>query len=160
MRARFDSMAATVTRRPYSPSMAVVRLVGVREDPLSVDEVLAAVADERAGGTALFVGTVRAEDGGRAVVRLDYSAHPTADAAIRRVAEGVAREFGAVAVAAVHRVGELVVGDLTVVVAASCAHRAEALAAAARLIDDVKATVPIWKHQLFGDGGEEWVGAP
>jgi molybdopterin synthase catalytic subunit len=140
--------------------VTVLRLVAVRESPLSVEEVLAAVSDERAGGTALFIGTVRRDDGGRGVTRLDYTAHPDAEAAIRAVADAVAADFPAVALAATHRVGELAVGDLAVVVAASCPHRAEAFAAARRLIDDLKATVPIWKHQVFADGGEEWVGAP
>jgi molybdopterin synthase catalytic subunit len=65
-----------------------------------------------------------------------------------------------VLLAAVHRVGDLVVGDLAVVVAAGAAHRAEAFAAARQLIDDLKAEVPIWKHQRFADGTQEWVGAP
>ena len=64
------------------------------------------------------------------------------------------------ALAAVHRVGDLAVGDLAVVVGVSCPHRGEAFAAAAVLIDDLKSTVPIWKHQMFGDGSDEWVGLP
>ena len=62
------------------------------------------------------------------------------------------------ALAAVHRVGDLAVGDLAVVVAASCPHRAEAFAACQALIDELKATVPIWKNQVFADGSQEWVG--
>ena len=137
-----------------------VRLVALRESPLSVDEVIAAVRDPAAGGLVLFVGAVRDEDGGRAVQRLGYSAHPTAEAQLRAVVEAVASRFPAVALAAVHRLGELEIGDLAVVVAAACPHRAEAFDAARALIDDLKATVPIWKHQLFTDGGEEWVGVP
>ncbi|MGW1838919.1 molybdenum cofactor biosynthesis protein MoaE [Streptomyces sp. BBFR2] len=136
-----------------------VRLLAIRETPLSVDEVFAAVGDAAAGGTALFVGTVRSHDGGTDVDGLGYSAHPTAEAELRRVAEKVAADFPVRALAAVHRVGDLAVGDLAVVVAVSCPHRAEAFAACRRLIDDLKATVPIWKHQTFSDGTEEWVGA-
>ncbi|MFF9477517.1 molybdenum cofactor biosynthesis protein MoaE [Streptomyces sp. NPDC014733] len=136
-----------------------VRLLAVRETPLSVDEVFAAVGDAAAGGTALFVGTVRSHDGGTDVDALGYSAHPTAEAELRQVAEKVAADFPVRALAAVHRVGDLAVGDLAVVVAVSCPHRAEAFAACRRLIDDLKATVPIWKHQTFSDGTEEWVGA-
>ncbi|GAA2723267.1 molybdenum cofactor biosynthesis protein MoaE [Streptomyces luteosporeus] len=136
-----------------------VRLLAVRETPLSLDEVFAAVGDPAAGGTALFVGTVRDHDGGADVAALGYSAHPTAEAELRKVAEKVAGDFPVRALAAVHRVGELAVGDLAVVVAVSCAHRAEAFAACRQLIDDLKATVPIWKHQRFSDGTEEWVGA-
>lgn len=138
--------------------MDVVRLFGFRETPLSVDEVLAAVADPAAGGTAVFLGTVRDEDHGRGVTRLSYSAHPSAEEELRRVAEKVAADFPVRKVAALHRVGELAIGDVAVVVAVSCPHRAEAFAACRRLIDDLKATVPIWKHQLFTDGDAEWVG--
>jgi molybdopterin synthase catalytic subunit len=74
------------------------------------------------------------------------------------VAEHVAATHPVTALAAVHRVGDLVVGDLAVVVAASCPHRAEAFAACRALIDELKATVPIWKNQVFADGSQEWVG--
>jgi molybdopterin synthase catalytic subunit len=137
-----------------------IRLVGIRDTPLSVDEVLAAVADPAAGGLVVFVGTVRDVDGGRAVGALGYTAHPAAEDRMRAVAESVAGRFPAVALAAVHRVGDLVVGDLAVVVAAACPHRGEAFDAARALIDELKETVPIWKHQLFADGGDEWVGSP
>jgi molybdopterin synthase catalytic subunit len=134
-----------------------VRLAELRETPLSVDEVLAAVGDPAAGGVALFAGTVRDTDHGRGVTRLGYSAHPTAAAELRRVAEKAAARFGATAVAAVHRVGDLAVGDLAVVVAVACPHRGEAFEACRALIDQLKHEVPIWKHQRFADGGSEWV---
>jgi molybdopterin synthase catalytic subunit len=130
----------------------------VRDSALSVDEVLAAVSDPVAGGTVVFVGTVRDADDGRAVETLGYSAHPTVDVALREVAERVAATHPVTALAAVHRVGDLVVGDLAVVVAASCPHRAEAFAACRALIDELKATAPIWKNQVFADGSQEWVG--
>jgi molybdopterin synthase catalytic subunit len=136
----------------------VIRLAELRDLPLSVDEVLAAVADPGAGGTAMFVGTVRDEDRRRGVTRLSYTAHPQAADLLRAVMEKVAAEFGVRAIAAVHRVGDLDVGDLAVVVAAACPHRAEAFAACRVLIDDLKAQVPIWKHQVFADGDTEWVG--
>lgn len=139
--------------------MSAVRLVAIREDPLSVDEVLAAVADPAAGGIGMFAGAVRDEDGGRQVRALSYSAHPTAEAELRRVAEQIAVKFPVTAVAAVHRIGDLTIGDLAVVVAASAPHRAEALDACRALIDELKATVPIWKHQDFTDGSAEWVGS-
>jgi molybdopterin synthase catalytic subunit len=138
----------------------VIRLVGIRDTDLSVDEVRSAVADPRAGGEAVFVGTVREQDGGRPVSRLGYSAHPTALQQLQEVAERVAATFPVIGLAAVHRVGELEVGDLAVVVAASTAHRGDAFDACRVLIDDLKSTVPIWKHQVFDDGSEEWVGTP
>lgn len=137
--------------------MNTVRLAELRESPLSVDEVLSAVGDPSAGGISLFVGVVRDHDHGQDVVRLGYTAHPTAEAELRRVAEKVAASFDAIAVAAVHRVGDLTVGDLAVVVAVSCAHRGEAFSACRALIDELKQTVPIWKHQQFAGGGSEWV---
>lgn len=136
-----------------------IRLLAIRDTPLSLDEVFQAVGDDAAGGTALFVGTVRNHDGGADVAGLGYSSHPTAEAEMRRVAEKVVAGHPVRALAAVHRVGDLRVGDLAVVVAVSCPHRAEAFAACRKLIDDLKHEVPIWKHQRFSDGKEEWVGA-
>ena len=136
-----------------------VRLLDLRATPLSVDEVLAAVADPRAGGTTLFVGTVRDHDAGRPVVRLGYSAHPSALETLRVVAQRVIDQHALLGLAAVHRVGDLAVGDLAVVVAVAAAHRGEAFDAARQLIDDLKHEVPIWKHQQFADGAQEWVGA-
>ena len=137
-----------------------IRLVAVRESELSVDEVRAAVADPAAGGIALFAGAVRASDHDRGVTGLSYSAHPSAADELRRVAEEIAEKFPVLGVAAVHRVGDLAIGDLAVVVAVSCPHRAEAFDACRELIDVLKASVPIWKHQRFTDGTAEWVGTP
>jgi molybdopterin synthase catalytic subunit len=135
----------------------VIRLAEIREEPLSVEEVRAAVSEPGAGAIALFAGAVRDQDDGQGVVRLSYSAHPSATAELRRVAEKVAAEFGVLALAAVHRVGDLDIGDLAVVVAVSCPHRGEAFEACRQLIDTLKHEVPIWKHQWFGDGSSEWV---
>ena len=140
--------------------MSVVRLIAVRESELSVDEVRAAVADPAAGGIALFAGAVRDTDHGRGVTGLSYSAHPSAAAELRRVAEVIAEKYPVIGIAAVHRVGDLAIGDLAVVLAVSCPHRAEAFDACRDLIDILKASVPIWKHQLFDDGSAEWVGSP
>jgi len=138
----------------------IIRLLDVSDVPLDVGAVYAAVSDRHAGGVSLFVGTVRDHDHGRDVDRLDYSAHPTAVAVMREVVEKVVAEHDVRAVAAVHRVGALAIGDVAVVVAVACAHRGDAFAACRALIDDLKATVPIWKHQRFSDGTEEWVGTP
>lgn len=136
----------------------VIRLIGIRDTPLSVDEVLGAVRDDGTGGTAVFIGTVRDEDHERAVTRLSYTAHPTVEQELRQIMEKVAADYPVRALAAVHRVGDLEIGDLAVVVAAACPHRGEAFDACRRLIDDLKAQVPIWKHQVFADGDAEWVG--
>ena len=140
--------------------MSVLRLIAVRESELSVDEVRAAVADPGAGGIALFAGAVRDTDHERGVTGLSYSAHPTAEAELRQVAEVIAEKYPVIGIAAVHRVGDLAIGDLAVVLAVSCPHRAEAFDACRDLIDILKASVPIWKHQRFDDGTTEWVGSP
>jgi molybdopterin synthase catalytic subunit len=137
-----------------------VRLIDVRESELSLDEVRAAVADPAAGGIALFAGAVRDTDHDRGVTGLSYSAHPSAAGELRRVAEVIAEKYPVIGIAAVHRVGDLAIGDLAVVLAVSCPHRAEAFDACRDLIDILKASVPIWKHQRFDDGGAEWVGSP
>jgi molybdopterin synthase catalytic subunit len=142
------------------PADSRVRLVGLRETPLDVAEVVASLDDVSAGGLTLFVGRVRDHDHGIDVRGLEYSAHPTALEALRRVCEAVASEYDVHGVAAVHRVGRLEVGDLAVVVATTAAHRGDAFQASRALIDTLKAEVPIWKHQLFADGSEEWVGTP
>ncbi len=143
----------------YSRGVDVIRLLGIRDTPLSVDEVLGAVGDHAAGGTTIFVGTVRSQDHGKPVTLLSYSAHPNAEAELRRVAEKVAADFPLTALAAVHRVGDLELGDTAVIVAVAAAHRGEAFEASRRLIDDLKREVPIWKHQVFTDGTAEWVGS-
>lgn len=134
-----------------------VRLAELRDTPLSVDEVLAAVRAPEAGGIGLFVGQVRARDHDQRVVGLDYSAHPTAKQTLHDVVQSVLTQEITVA-AAVHRTGELVIGDLAVVVAVSAPHRGAALRVCTELIDAIKTTVPIWKHQIFADGTDEWVG--
>ena len=143
-----------------SPLPPVVRLVDIRDTALSVDEVVDAVSDAAAGGVTLFVGNVRDHDENKSVTGLEYSAHPTAMAQLSDVAEEVAREYDVLAVAAVHRVGKLGIGDAAVVVATAAAHRGEAFEASRALIDRLKERVPIWKHQLFADGTDEWVGTP
>lgn len=138
-----------------------IRLIDVRSTPLSVDEVLSAVGDPHAGGIALFVGTVRdhtPEHPDETVAELEYSAHPAAREQLEKVARSVAAAHPEALLAAVHRVGDLAVGDLAVVVAAACPHRAEAFAACRALIDTLKQEVPIWKRETFRDGSHTWVG--
>lgn len=149
-----------MTAGAAGPAGERVRLLDIRETPLSVDEALGAVADPRAGGVCVFIGMVRSVDEGRGVEELGYSAHPTALAVLREVAERVAAKHQVIAVAATHRIGDLAIGELAVVVAVSSMHRAEAFDACRDLIDTLKESVPLWKHQRFGDGDASWVGAP
>jgi molybdopterin synthase catalytic subunit len=135
-----------------------IRLLDIRDTALSSDEVLAAISDPAAGGTALFIGTVRNHDHDRPVDELTYEAHPDALKHLREVAERICADLPVTALAAVHRTGPLVIGDAAVIVGVAAAHRDVAFAACRRLIDELKAEVPIWKHQHFTDGASEWVG--
>ncbi len=137
---------------------AVIRLARTTTDALSVDRLLGLVSDRAVGGVGLFVGIVRDVDEGSSVVSLDYTAHPSADAALLACAEEVAERHDVLAVAVQHRTGHLEVGDLAVVVAVGAVHRGEALAACTELIDVIKAKVPIWKEQEFVSGQTNWVG--
>jgi molybdopterin synthase catalytic subunit len=137
-----------------------IRLIGISAAPLDVTAVYDAVQAEAAGAVALFVGVVRDHDAGRAVTSLSYTAHPTADAVLRDVVEAVIGAQQVEAVAAVHRIGDLAIGDTAVVVAVACGHRGSAFSLCQQLIDEIKTRVPIWKHQVFADGSDEWVGTP
>lgn len=152
-----DRMTAPTVRTVTGP---VLRLLALSDTPLSVEQVLAAVEDPAAGGVVSFTGLVRDNDGGRGVRELEYVAHPDAVAALERVAQAVADAFPVLGLAAVHRTGLLRVGEIAVVVAASAPHRLQAFEAAHQLIDDLKASVPVWKRQVFVEGDEEWVGTP
>ena len=140
--------------------MDVLRLVDIRETPLDVAEVLAALDEDSSGGVTLFVGRVRDHDGGQGVTGLEYSAHPSALDKLRDVCAQVASTYDVTALAAVHRTGPLAIGDIAVICATATGHRGEAFEATRALIDTLKDQVPIWKHQMFADGTVEWVGSP
>ena len=132
----------------------------VTERPLDLAAHEAAVADRRAGAVVSFQGVVRDHDHGRTVVSLEYEGHPSAERVLREVAAEIAADPDVYAVAVSHRTGPLEIGDAALVAAVSTAHRAAAFAACARLVDEVKARLPIWKRQVFTDGTEEWVNCP
>lgn len=137
-----------------------IRLVDIRETPLDVDEVVAALDDPASGGLTIFVGRVRDHDHGKGVTGLVYDAHPSALERLRKVCGRIAGEYDVRALAAVHRTGPLAIGDIAVIVATVAGHRGDTFTATRALIDTLKDEVPIWKHQTFVDGTEEWVGAP
>jgi molybdopterin synthase catalytic subunit len=141
----------------------VVRAV-LSEDPISIDDAITAVESSAAGAVVTFSGTVRNHDGGRAVDRLGYSAHPTASQRMAEVVAELAAEHTAldsqpVRIWAAHRVGMLQIGDPALVCAVSAAHRSQAFAVCSELVDRIKSQVPIWKEQFFSDGAVEWVGS-
>ena len=140
--------------------MDVLRLVDIRDTPLDVAEVTATLDDASSGGLAVFVGRVRDHDGGQDVTGLEYAAHPSALDRLRDVCAQVASTYDVTALAAVHRTGRLEIGDIAVICATATGHRSEAFEATRALIDTLKEEVPIWKHQMFADGTEEWVGSP
>jgi molybdopterin synthase catalytic subunit len=135
-----------------------VELAVVSEDPLVPDLYERAVRGAASGAVVLFSGVVRDHDHGRHVVSLDYSGHPSAGQVLGRVAAEVAAGPDVHAVAVGHRVGSLAIGDTALVAAVSAAHRQAAFAACARLVEEVKARLPVWKRQVFADGTDEWVG--
>jgi len=137
--------------------VTVIRMTELRAEPLSVDEIRAVAADPAAGAVAVFIGAVRDHDHGRGVTALSYSAHPSAQTELGRVAEKVAASYSIVSLAVAHRIGDLEIGDLAVVAAVGAEHRDVAFAACHFLVDELKATVPIWKHQFFTGGDSEWV---
>jgi len=137
-----------------------VLLAEVLDAPLDLAVHEKAVTEHRAGAVVSFQGVVRDHDGGRGVTLLEYEGHPTAEAVLREVAAEIAADPDVYAVAVSHRVGTLAIGDVALVAAVSTAHRAAAFAACARLVDEVKARLPIWKRQVFADGTEEWVNCP
>lgn len=132
-------------------------LAKISKDRIDIDIVEAAVAGPQHGAVVLFSGVVRNHDGGQAVSALEYQAHPDAEKFLRACCAEVAAESG-LPVAAIHRVGDLVVGDIALVAAVASPHRAEAFATCATLVERIKTEVPIWKRQHFATGTSEWVG--
>lgn len=144
-----------------APTTPRIAIAAISAEPLDADAHERAVAHPAAGAVVMFRGVVRDHDHGRGVTKLEYEGHPSAVDVLREVAnEVVEREPGVIAVAVSHRVGHLAIGDVAIVAAVSTAHRGDAFAACARLVDEAKARLPIWKRQVFGDGSEEWVNCP
>ncbi len=130
------------------------------EHAIELTEHEALVSHEAAGAVVGFAGVVRDHDGGRGVTRLEYSAHPTASQTLADVAAEIAADCqGVRAIAVSHRVGTLQIGDAALVAAVAADHRGAAFETCERLVDTVKARLPVWKHQFFADGSEEWVGS-
>ncbi len=133
-------------------------LTGIRHDALDLSELVAAVSHEAAGAVVTFIGAVRDHHQGQPVTLLEYKAYDRmAESELAAIAAEIESEIEGTRVACTHRVGELQVGDLAVVCAASAAHRDEAFSACRELIERVKARVPIWKRE-HGPNGPYWVG--
>lgn len=145
------------------PPRGDVRIhVHLTAEPLDVASAVADVAHPQCGGIGVFLGAVRDHHDGAAVESLEYEAwEEQARPAMRAVAQRAVRRFeGIRAVHLSHRLGPLAIGEVSVIVAASAPHRAEAIAAADALIDDLKRTVPIWKREHLADGSSRWPELP
>jgi molybdopterin synthase catalytic subunit len=140
---------------------AATDIYRVVTEPLSPDTIAAEVDDPGAGGIVIFSGVVRNETGGRPVKFLEYEAHaPMAEVKMREIGESLrARWSGVKRVAMLHRIGRLEIGEASVLIAVSAAHRGDAFEACRYAIDTLKRTVPVWKKEHFEDG-EVWVEGP
>jgi molybdopterin synthase catalytic subunit len=140
--------------------MTIVLRAELSEDTIELTEHEALVAHQAAGAVVGFAGVVRDHDGGRTVTRLEYSAHPLAQQTLAEVAAEIAADcHGVRAIAVSHRIGTLQIGDAALVAAVAADHRGAAFETCERLVDAVKARLPVWKHQFFADGSDEWVGS-
>jgi molybdopterin synthase catalytic subunit len=138
--------------------MTTVLRAEITEARIDLAEHEALVALAAAGAVVGFAGVIRDHDGGRTVLRLEYSAHPSAQSTLAEVLAEIAEQaHGVRAVAASHRIGPLAVGEAALVAAVAADHRQAAFDTCARLVDAVKARLPVWKHQFFADGTDEWV---
>jgi molybdopterin synthase catalytic subunit len=130
----------------------------VRPDPLDLSDVVSQVSDPAAGAVATFIGTTRTHSRGRTVVHLEYDAYPEmAEAEMARIAEAIRGRHEVLHVAIAHRTGHVPIGEASVIIAVSAAHRGAAMDACREAIDTLKQTVPVWKKEVF-EGGEEWIG--
>lgn len=124
---------------------------------ISLSNFISQVESVQAGAVATFSGNVRVLDNGKDVARLTYEIHPSTEEILNEVVREVASRHKVLDVAVAHRYGEIPIGESAFIVAVSAPHRAEAFAACTELVDEVKARIPIWKHQVFTDGSDEWV---
>ena len=137
--------------------MATIVKAKVTTDVLDADYFRKIVSDPSAGAVVIFSGDVRNHDGGREVISLTYEAHPDAEKVLTQVVDQVTRDTQLVKVAVAHRYGPIAIGECAFLVGVSAAHRQDAFAGCQRIVDEVKSQIPIWKHQVFADGTDEWV---
>jgi molybdopterin synthase catalytic subunit len=134
-------------------------MYNIVDHPIDTDAVIAAAADPASGATVTFIGTTRNEHDGRQVTRLEYEAYPEmAIAEMRKIGETIQERWSITRVAIVHRIGIVPIGEASIVIAVSAAHRRAAFEACHYAIDRLKEVVPIWKKEHF-QGGEIWIGS-
>ncbi|MGZ8478531.1 MAG: molybdenum cofactor biosynthesis protein MoaE [Candidatus Binatia bacterium] len=130
----------------------------VTDKPINLQELVDFVTDPEAGAIATFIGTTRNNNEGRNVIALDYEAYPEmAEKELARIGAEAAQNWQIRRIAIVHRLGPVQLGEASVIIAVSSAHREAAFAASRFAIEEIKKTVPIWKKEVF-EGGEVWIG--
>ena len=137
--------------------MSELMRADVTKEIIEVEQLAALVRDKRAGAVVVFSGDVRDHDGGKEVLSLTYEIHPTANDQIAIITQALLKERDVVKVALSHRYGEIEIGETAFAVAVSAVHREAAFETCSALVDEIKAKLPIWKHQRFSDGTDEWV---
>ena len=136
---------------------AIVHLSEITETPIDAEAVKALVSDSTTGAVVLFSGDVRDHDHGRAVISLTYECHPSSQEVLAALVNDFAARSQITSIAAVHRIGDIPIGEAALVVAVGRSHRGDAFAAVGSLVDVIKEKLPVWKHQFFSDGSDEWV---
>ena len=129
----------------------------VTDAPVHIQELSKLVANPHSGAVVTFCGDVRNHDGGKEVASLLYEIHPSAPEQIKLITQSIMGRFEIEKVAVAHRYGDIAIGETAFAVAVSAAHRQAAFDACSAIVDEVKAKLPIWKHQKFTDGSDEWV---
>jgi len=129
----------------------------VTDAPVNIAELSKLVTNPQSGAVVTFCGDVRNHDGGKEVASLLYEIHPSAPEQIKLIAESIIDRFDIEKVAVAHRYGNIAIGETAFAVAVSAAHRQAAFDACSAIVDEVKAKLPIWKHQKFTDGTDQWV---
>jgi molybdopterin synthase catalytic subunit len=129
----------------------------ITDAPVHIQELSKLVANPHSGAVVTFCGDVRDHDGGKEVASLLYEIHPSAPEQIKLITESIIGRFEIEKVAVAHRYGDIAIGETAFAVAVSAAHRQAAFDACAAIVDEVKAKLPVWKHQKFTDGTDQWV---
>lgn len=137
--------------------MPEVMRADVTTQIIDVEQLAELVRDKRAGAVVVFSGDVRNHDGGKEVLTLTYEIHPTANDQIALITDALLSQRDVIKVALSHRYGEIAIGETAFAVAVSAEHREAAFETCSAIVDEIKAKLPIWKHQSFSDGTNEWV---
>ncbi len=124
---------------------------------INLPDFVTQVESTSAGAVATFSGNVRTHDHGKEVSSLSYAIHPNTEAFLTQVVTDVAKRHKIISVSVAHRFGDIELGQSALIVAVSAEHRGEAFTTCAEMVDEIKSKIPIWKHQVFTDGTDEWV---